>query len=328
MGGLVSLCNFSDKEDGLGQEISASGPSDLFVDAPGKAYYEFQRSGLRIRKDGILVLKVRQVDYDGNIIKVTKGTHGFQDDQLLRVDGPLTGKMDDWFNVAKTHGRELSCEEFKMEYKGRSTIHIKGFLSGMASVYDETVVEKLKKFEVLAWDGEDYSDDSFTRLVPMYLNNNSAGVAVAFKRVHEVAYFHYRWHSWMAKHPGRLLMIPVDEHRDARVAGVLKEVATHCRSATEDERRDFLLARVALRTTRAKDVVALGGEGRKGWEAEASFPDGVHWTVYAVSRKQKEQEPSLCDFARKSLTKRNSGAHIDLVMGRDPDEAEAFHRNI
>ena len=64
--------------------------------------------------------------------------------------------------------------------------------------------------------------------------------------------------------------------------------------------------------------MALGGGGIAGNEAEASFADGVQWTVFALSRGKKEAFPSLLDFA---------AAHegpVTLVRGKDPTEAQAF----
>mmetsp|Transcript_9921 Transcript_9921/g.31498 ORF Transcript_9921/g.31498 Transcript_9921/m.31498 type:complete len:331 (+) Transcript_9921:75-1067(+) len=330
MGGVASLCEFSASDDAsFGAEISTAHRPDLFVDAKAKVTYEYVRSTMRLRRDGLPVAKVRKAEYDGNVIKVVRGTNGFKDDRLLRVHGPLTGRMDDWFTVSQTHGRELSREAFLNEFAGCSTVHIKGFTSGLANVYDENIVEKLKQFEVLAWDGEDYDESSFTRLVPLYLNNHSAGVAIAFKKMFEVPRFNSRWYSWMAKHPGRLLVVSVDEKEVAERMGISEEVDIYCKSPSEEEREAFLLARVALKTTGAAEVIALGGEGSAGWEAQASFPDDVHWTVYAVSRGHKEKQPSLCDFARRALTGKNSGgAHVHLVMGRDANEFDAFHREI
>lgn len=327
MGGVVCACNFGGDgpDESCGVEITG-GPPNLFVDAVAEVTYDLNRPSMSLFKDDVFITKVSKADFDGNVIKVLKGERGFQDDKLLRVSGPVAGWEQDWFSVATSCGREISKEDFIGEYGGRAAVHIKGFSSGTASVYDECITDRLKKFEVLAWDGEDYDNSSFTRLVPLYLNTNSKGVAVAFKRRFGIPGFNQGWSSVMAKHPGRILVVPIDEDRDAEVLGASSEVATYCDAPSKEQRRAFLLARVALKTTGAAEVVALGGEGSAAWEAQASFPDDVHWTVYAASRGQKERQPSLCDFAKKTLMKKNSGAHVHLVMGRDPNESDAFSR--
>mmetsp|Transcript_115585 Transcript_115585/g.307334 ORF Transcript_115585/g.307334 Transcript_115585/m.307334 type:complete len:340 (-) Transcript_115585:80-1099(-) len=337
MGALASTCkstcdSSAATADAMVNTEIYGGPPDLFVDVVAEATYALDRSTMQLSRDNIVIGKVSKADYDGNIIKVTGGASGFsgysgfEDDQLFRSSGPYTEWADDWFSIAASCSRELGKEDYRSELGGRRAVHIKGFSSGLATVYDANIVERLKKFEVLAWDGADYDSAGVTRLVPLYLSAVPRGVAVAFKRRYEIPRFNQRWYSWMAKHPGRIVVVAVDVDQDAKAMEVSAEVATYCRVPSESQRRSFLLARIAFKTTGAAEVVALGGEGTVGWEAQASFPDDVHWTVYAVSRGQREQRPSLCDFARKTLTKRSNGTHINLVMGRDPNESDAFSR--
>jgi len=323
---LCITCAQHDWTEGfLDTEIVDISPPEQFVDTAGKALYELTRSTMTLSKDGTEVTRIWKADFDGNVIKVTKGRYGFQDDQLLRASGPLTGRIDDWFSVAKLNGKEIEKGAFRDEFGDRPTIHIKGFKSKTANVYDECVMEKLKRFEVLAWDGDDYDMTGYTRLVPMYLNSTPSGVAIAFKRRLEIPSFNQRWYSWMAKHPGRICVVPIDDPEDFESWGILEEVKVYAHSVPAPAQQCFMLGRIAMKLTGAVEVVALGGPGISANEAMAGFPDKVHWTVYALSRGQRERNPSLCDFARRSLKKRNSNVRLGLVMGKDPDEMNAFH---
>jgi len=330
MGGIVT-CNFcnnpADRYAGI-EIMGESTAPDLFVDPVAKATYELDRSSMKLCKDGEVILKVWRSAFDGNSISVTRGSHGFQDERLLRISGPVTGRHDDWFSVSKTHGRELSKEEFRTEFKGHQTIHITGFRSGIATTYDKGAIERLKRFGVLAWNGDGYDATGFTRLVPLFLHSTKMGVAVAFVGKFEIPRFNIRWHTWMAKYPGRIFVVPIDEEHDVKELGVSEEAKTYCGSAGAGELQAFVLGRAAMKISGSLEVVSLGGEGSLGNEAQAGFPDDVHWTVYALSRGEREKQPSLCDFARKSLKKRNSVVHMDLVMGMDPNEADAFHYDV
>merc|ERR1712087_852783 len=74
--------------------------------------------------------------------------------------------------------------------------------------------------------------------------------------------------------------------------------------------------------TGSKQVIALGGGGIAGAEAQAGFHDGVEWTVYALSRGQKEKFSSLCDFAWDN----KDNPLIRLITGKDSSEANAFSK--
>lgn len=80
-----------------------------------------------------------------------------------------------------------------------------------------------------------------------------------------------------------------------------------------------MLARIALKATRSSHVIALGGGEIVAKEAEASLNEGVHWTVYALSRGRKEEGTTLVDFALGACN-----PLVSLIYWKDPNYADAF----
>merc|ERR1719503_472818 len=79
----------------------------------------------------------------------------------------------------------------------------------------------------------------------------------------------------------------------------------------------YKLGRIALLATRSKRVFSLGGGWFIGIQAEASFADGVAWTVFAHSRGKPEVGPTLADWAASCRS-----PHLDFVREQNEEEAQ------
>ena len=95
-------------------------------------------------------------------------------------------------------------------------------------------------------------------------------------------------------------MISIDGKSDASAFGLNGELTRVC-AMPERAQEYYILGRIAIKLTKSKHVVALGGGGIAGEEMAASLDEGVSWTVYAVSRGKKEAYASLMDKAAKTV---------------------------
>jgi len=294
---------------------------DLFVDCKARKEYEL-RDGKQLVLNGTVVLELDAAVKPGaNKVAVTKGSNGFKDDKLLRKNGAVTDDKDDWFSVAKKHGKSINQTDFAKEFASVAAadiVHLKGY-TGISTAYDSKIMQVLKGTAMLVWDGDDPKDDGFTKFVDMYLKNTS-GFAVAFKKRYEVPKFNSRWYKTMAAYPGRVTVVAIDYPDDNAAYGVDKELIDFCGEYPGWAQEYFALGRIAMHITKSKRVISAGGGGIAGAEAMAGFGAGVQWTVYALSRGRKEEFPTLCDFARAQKGK----GPIELVEGDDANEALAF----
>merc|ERR1712190_318993 len=101
----------------------------------------------------------------------------------------------------------------------------------------------------------------------------------------------------MEKYSLRIVVAPIDFPEDAAANGVEAEMHEMCGDMPSWAQEYYALGRCAIKATGSKQVVALGGGGIAGNEAQAHFPEGGEWTIYALSRGKKEEYPALCDFA-------------------------------
>lgn len=200
--------------------------------------------------------------------------------------------------------------------------HLKGFASGTSSCYDSSALRDLWSCSVLSWGGEAPVAAGFTSLVVAFLREKPRRKAVAFCRLEGIERFRSDWLRVAHEFKGRIAVVAVDLERDAEAMGL----GAMALSPPERERRElFLLGRVALRATGSKRVVALGGDSVVALEAEASMPENVFWTVYALGRGRKEEEPSLMDWA---LSKKGKSFHLKFVYWKDPLVADAFAEEV
>jgi len=205
----------------------------------------------------------------------------------------------------------------------KTTVHIKGFGSGMPPVYHADALAGIKSYDVVVWDGDPLEDGGFTELVPQYLAANPTGVALAFKLSTSVSKFLDSWSKTTTAYPGRVRVVPVELPMDAISVGITAEVvAADCEGMPEF----FTLGRTAIRATGSKTVVSLGGGGISAREAKAGLrDDGTAWTVFAVGRGRKEEKASLCDFVLSQAAGLEDGGLLTLVRGKDPKEGDAFY---
>ena len=196
--------------------------------------------------------------------------------------------------------------------------HIKGFGSGISTHYDDDALALMRGFDILVWDGDPPNEGGFTRLVPSFLHANPVGTVIAFKYSNHVAMFWKHWSSIAAQFPDRIFVVPVDSEGDAKRFGVYAD-SQLVNSLPGGKHHFFILGRIGLKASRCRRVISLGGGSVSRAEASVSMAEGVHWTVFALGRGNKEEHPSLLDYALEA-----AGPYMDLVRGRDPSERNGF----
>lgn len=232
--------------------------------------------------------------------------------------------------------RVLTLDEFQGLEGLSSVIHLKGFNQDVCDSYHNDILQRLAGCSLLVWDGLWYNETGFTALIPQFLRQTPGKQVCAFKNMAGVNSFMSSWSAVAHEFPGRVSVVALNLREvpdsfagfvsapkfgaDSPPLGALE--ASLLENLPQDARDQMRLARIALKATGSKRVLALGGPGVHGREAEASFSDGVHWTVFACSRGQKEGTPSLLDWA--ATMARQRPVEVELVTGRDPMEADGF----
>jgi len=201
-------------------------------------------------------------------------------------------------------------------------VHVKGFRQGMDQSYDLDALELLSDYSLLVWDGDDYEETGFTKLVPRFLRARPTARAVAFQSDHMVDDLRESWASVVAQFPGRISVVPLKLQPpnwvDASRFGIAGDAEKASSSGLPEwAQEDFLRGRLALSVTGSKRVISLGGDSIVSHEARLSVNCGIDWIIYALSRGKKEKIPTLMDWAV-------SQANLKLVRGKDANEADAF----
>merc|ERR1712232_1377372 len=93
----------------------------------------------------------------------------------------------------------------------------------------------------------------------------------------------------------RIILVSVDKVKDKERFGLETE-EEFVKSLPYFAQEHYILGRIAMKCTGSKRVVAVGGGGIAGKEASSSFQDGVHWTVFAISRGEREKQETLLDW--------------------------------
>lgn len=198
--------------------------------------------------------------------------------------------------------------------------HVKGFGDGMSDRYNPDALARLSSYSRLVWDGSPLSTTSFTSIIPRYLRAKSGRKAVAFVKLDEVDSFKSSWSTIAAEFPSGVMVVATDIDSDAERFSVKTEL-WRVRRFKKDVHDSYILGRIAMSLTAARLVVCLGGVLSISQEAEASLPDGVQWTIYALSRGTKERDPSLVEWA---ASKKHS--QLELIEGKDESEANALSK--
>jgi len=160
---------------------------------------------------------------------------------------------------------------------GQRTVHLKGFSRGLVVDADfnmmvARLIDRLSagRFEVLVWDGDNHSDDSFTRVLPDIRHALPALRMVAFlmegeryERVSRLVGFHG---SWAGKLPGLVCFLVDDQMRASQ--------------------RYKHLGMIALRATSAKNVFLLGGGEAARLEFELMDSRDIAYVLFDVVRLQ------------------------------------------
>jgi len=201
-------------------------------------------------------------------------------------------------------------------------VHIKGFGEGMGTMYDNEITTLLKDFDVLVWDGDDFSATGFTQWVPKFLASRADTKVAAFRLTSEMEDFHTEWDRVLAPYHGRCVVIPVNLEAPAFVDAErfnVKGELQRAKGLPDWASEYFLLGRVGIKVTGSSHVLAMGGGGISAIEADMS-KDEVTWTVFAASRGKQEEFPSLVDYAASTACD-----NVLLVSGKDPHEQLCFH---
>lgn len=198
-------------------------------------------------------------------------------------------------------------------------VHVKGFGSGMSDCFNDDALSLLESCSIIVWDGDPPNDTGFTALVTIFLRERSERKAVAFRKIGTVDEFQTDWQEQAADFRDRLLVVTLDPAVDIPRFPCLSAEFGRLGAFPKWAQECYVLGRMALKATASKQVIALGGGGVVGQEAEASFSDGVQWAVYALSRGQKEQHPTIMDWAFKTRS-----SNLLFLCGKDPKYADAF----
>merc|ERR1712183_237548 len=95
---------------------------------------------------------------------------------------------------------------------------------------------------------------------------------------------------------GRLFVVPIDPMQDAETW--LSEEYACVQELPQWAVEPIMLGRLTQILSGASSVLAFGGAGLLSHMAQTSIiHGGARWTVIALSRGQKEQHPSLMDYA-------------------------------
>ena len=99
----------------------------------------------------------------------------------------------------------------------------------MEKLYDHDIIGALKESAVLiVWDGDNYDETGFTRLIPQFLRANLKGKAVAFAINYEVDFVKQDWEDIVNEFPGRLFVVPcaliAPDWEDAANHGITEEM--------------------------------------------------------------------------------------------------------
>jgi hypothetical protein len=166
--------------------------------------------------------------------------------------------------------------------------------------------------------------------------SNPTGLALAFRQHGSLGGFFQSWGPTIGALPaGRVRVVQVALPAGATAVGLgAEQLAAEC-EGLEGWQADYVaLGRVAIRATGCREVVSMGGGQIAAQEARAGIADGISWIVYAASRGQKEEQPTLCDFVLSQQQPQEGGGEGDhqqglftLVRGRDPNEDDVFTRS-
>jgi len=205
-----------------------------------------------------------------------------------------------------------------------SIVHVKGFANGLNGDIDEAILGEIvhSNCEMMAWDGDLLEETGFTKMVPKFLDNNSAAKALAFVLDYELDDFWESWEQVIERYPNRIRVVVVDMKppawRDAADRGIMEELKD-MDGLPEWAQEYFLVGRLACKATGSKRVFSLGGGGIAAHEAKASANSGMEWTIFALSRGRDEAYPTLADWAAE-----NPRSGVQLRRNLDPNEAMAF----
>lgn len=216
------------------------------------------------------------------------------------------------------------AELLDMELIPSNVVHITGFTDGIAAIEGarNQAVDKLANFSVLTWGGDHLQVKGFTVLVRDFLAGGAGKRVFAFRKANAPdrhSGFKQSWQALAEQYHGQFYIVEVDVEIEAGRFGAREEVQAGGPAAglPGGAVKFFLLGRLATKITQTRRVVSLGGGGIVGCEMQCGLKDEARWTVYALNRGRREDNPTLLDVAA-------CNPIVELVRNVDPNEAMAF----
>eukprot|EP00548_Thalassiothrix_antarctica_P019923 CAMPEP_0194194002 /NCGR_PEP_ID=MMETSP0154-20130528/75342_1 /TAXON_ID=1049557 /ORGANISM="Thalassiothrix antarctica, Strain L6-D1" /LENGTH=233 /DNA_ID=CAMNT_0038918387 /DNA_START=129 /DNA_END=830 /DNA_ORIENTATION=+ len=167
-------------------------------------------------------------------------------------------------------------------------MHLKGFGSGIESTeYDDQILEMLSGYKVIEWDGDDYNNDSFTRLLPLAKAKYPKCRFVSGYNVIEWDGDDYNNDSFT-----RLLPLAMAKYPKCRFVAF-----------------KFL------------------SDTQKGWPGNSNFPDDFDFDVVGVDNTGKTDESGGVDYAYLGIEAINAtGATKTICLGGGGVPKQEFDR--
>ena len=177
---------------------------------------------------------------------------------------------------------------------------LKGYESRLDPSFTAKALSELGDASVLVWDGSRLKDDSYTSVVPAFLEADSSRLAIAFGRAdadHEAMLA--SWSSMVSA--SQVYMVLACEESIAWATRELRELGTEQAAAS-----DATLGWLCLRVSSCARVVALGGGQTCLCEARACMAlrrrDGAAptWTPLDVQRSSTEDTVAVWTVPERS----------------------------
>ena len=219
-------------------------PRRCVVDETAKVTYEFKHC--RLYEGGVLLLEVQTSNGDANEFEVKEGKEGFQSDNLRQRDGPIVEKplRSEWLNIVRKFVNEITVDSFFQHRNRGEVAQIKRIGIEFANIYDAESLTILH-------------EDGVTKLTPILSASMPNTGALASEERSEVPTCNSTWVSYTTEQTGGIEVVPIDYSENTDVY----EIDTFASGSPEGAKDVFVLGTCAMRITKCKRVVALGGGG-------------------------------------------------------------------
>lgn len=314
----------------------------LYVDEDtGKYYYHMLGSKSVRHVHGRHFIDGFREEEEGATLRWDGKKDGFEDDKLCRVRREAEDPASDgarekflqkedctqrfWFEIAGRLGKQLTMDSWasareNLVSRGRRIVKIAGFDGGkpLAGVPWEAVMAELnEKADVIIWDGDWYSDQGWTKLIPEFLRGSTERLAVAFQKRAEVPGFHRQYWHLNKAFPGRVWMVVLDDD----IGSLPNEISVQLAWLEEQVHQGKLkrnwvdkyvgVAMMGRKIQGNVPVVAINGGGVAVAQAAIELMKGhvnIPWTVFPGQRVDRTDDPegTLMGFFQRNPNLRNA----------------------